>query len=253
MNNLKLDEGPIILLTHSGSTAYNLRTETSDEDYRGCFLHTDWDRLLGIKEQDVVIERKQPDLVLFNLLKFIRLCLNCNTNTIESLFVPEEFVVQQNAFGKQLRANAELFISQRMFHTLYGYLNCEYRRSLGETTGKLGEQRINDLDRLGYSPKNASHCIRLLHRGIELLKGNGYQVYLEEGNTRNVIMSIKQRQMPKSEYMMVYADMLHTFEGLRKNYEGAFPVEPKEDEVWAMVRGYIKLELEKKLEVKKLK
>lgn len=235
------NECNLILLTYSGSIAYHLETSDSDEDYRGCFLHLGWDELLGIADNDIVIEKKKPDMVMYNLIKYIKLGLASNTTILETLYVPEDMIIFQNDFGELLRAGREYFISQRMFRSLGGYYACEHRRSLGEVTGLLGATRKEAINKIGYSYKNASHCIRLLDRGIRLLENGEYHVnYRDDDPMRELILNTKHGQLSKGLYIEAFDAMNAKFKSLEDKYSSNFPPTPKEEAIWTLVRDYIR-------------
>lgn len=244
-----------ILFTQSGSTAYNLRTETSDTDYRGCYLDESWEVLLGIKNNNLVFEMKEPDLSLFNLIKFIKLALNGNTNILEVLFAPEECVLYSNPFGNILRNNRNLFLTENTLHCLAGYYTCELRRALGETTGRLGEKRKEELEARGYSSKNAFHCIRLLDRGIDLISEGVYKVrYGHNEAMRSYIMGIKNKEVSIENFMSLYNDMHRKFNSLRDSNKlsKGKEIEANKKKIWTLVKEYLKDTIYLKLRKEKL-
>lgn len=241
-----------IVLAFSGSTAYNLRIKTSDYDYRGCYLDEDWEKLLGIKSNDCSIEHKSPDFVMFNLIKFIRLALDGNTNVLEMLFVPYKYIIKTNSFGDYLIENSDLFINKKTLYCLAGYCTCEYKRALGDTTGKLGEKRKEEINNVGYSPKNASHCIRLLDRGIRLIQTGKYLVEYENSNPmREIILSLKEGKTSLETFKCVYNEMHNKFETL--NNKNNIVDEPNNKNIiWKRVEEYLKMVISNKLDTKNI-
>jgi len=243
----------VILLTNFGSTTYNLRTKDSDHDYRGCYLDDRWETLLGIKSNDLTFERKEPDLSLYNLIKFIHLALNNNTNIMEPLFVKIEHVVHINPLGQKLRDIRKLFVNDRIIHCLNGYFLCEYQRALRKTTGKLGEKRKEEIKKLGYSPKNASHCIRLLDRAIILLETGVYFIKYDDDNpTRELLLNLKQGNFSKELFETTYLLKYKIFAKLKeKPYHPSIFQGNKAEEnrriIWNIVRTYLKEHLHLKL------
>jgi predicted nucleotidyltransferase len=162
-----------ILKVKAGSHLYNLATKNSDEDYRGCVLCTHPKVLFGFHKFEQITSQI-PDSVMWNLPKFVQLALQGNTVALEVLFAPPEYLLDSSEFGYFLRNNRGKFLSRRIFSVLVGYGYAEYNRAVGATTGKLGEKRKQEIEKFGYSPKNASHCIRLLKTGIILFNTGEY-------------------------------------------------------------------------------
>jgi predicted nucleotidyltransferase len=232
-NNLKLKT---ILKINSGSTLYNLRTTTSDTDYRGCVMSLNPEYLFGFRHFEQ-LEIKEPDTVMYNVPKFINLLFSGNTVALECLFAPNFHVIEEDDLGKFLRANALLFLSKRCFKVFGGYCKAEMHRALGETTGRLGEFRKAQTHRYGYALKNASHCMRLLYTALELFENQVYVVSWEEGDwRRNVMMALKNGQLKKEEFLHLYEEANLKFEKFKDNLW--LPDSPNEKDILKEVSNY---------------
>ena len=153
-----------------GSTAYGTVDENSDIDIRGIVLPT-LDEALGLKDvHGYMKESKEPDMVFYSIYKFCRLALASSPNVIEWLFVPEECVEFVTAEGAALRANRHLFISKDLYPRFRGFAKSEFLKLDKKEAGNKGAKRKAEIDKYGYSPKNAVHMVRILEQGIELLK-----------------------------------------------------------------------------------
>lgn len=176
-----------------GSTAYNLTTATSDKDYRRVVTPTDMSYFFGLDNFDVgnVVTTKENDNVDYSLKKFVNLAMKCNTVMLEMLFAPEDCMLEVHPLFKQYFVdNRFKFLSKNLYHVVKGYAHAEYRRALGETTGTLGTRRKEDLEKLGYSPKNASHCLRLLLSAEHALLDGDFPVRWD-GQVKKLLMNVK--------------------------------------------------------------
>ncbi len=197
-----------------GSQAYNLVTPTSDYDHRRVVTPMDFSYFFGLNTFDVgnVVTTKEEDNTDYSLKKFTQLAMKCNTVMLEMLFVPEDCKLEVHPlFEKYFLNNRERFVTKDLYHVVKGYAFAEHRRALGETTGKLGERRKNDLDKLGYSPKNASHCLRLLWAATEALNSGVFRVKWF-GFSKDMLLMIKTGKVELDGYMSMYstsADTLH--------------------------------------------
>jgi len=121
-----------IYLTHHGSTAYGTNTPTSDIDFKGVcikpkecyfgFLHKfDQCEKMASKNGGV-------DSVVYSLEKFAAMAIDCNPNIIEVLFVDESDIVKCDAWGQELLAMRDMFISKKVRYTFAGYAFSQIKR-----------------------------------------------------------------------------------------------------------------------------
>jgi predicted nucleotidyltransferase len=177
MQERQMAEQNLILKVLVGSHLYGTNTESSDRDYVGIFIPSK-DYILGLKTCEQVEIRTNPtdsgkrnskedtDTVIYSLPKFIKLAYENNPNITETFFVDPPHILFCNEFGKQLLDNYKLFISTRVKHKFLGYAHSQKMKLLNkEPIGNRKEY----LEKFGYDVKFASHLIRLLTEGLELL------------------------------------------------------------------------------------
>ena len=116
-------------LALSGSRSHGTFTETSDYDYRGfCIPEKKYYLGTSVFEQ---VELKEPDTVIYEIRKFIRLAADANPNCLESLFVESEDIVHMTKLGEEVLANRDFFISKKVKHTMCGYAYSQLSRLKG--------------------------------------------------------------------------------------------------------------------------
>lgn len=115
-----------------GSHLYGLNTPESDEDFAGIILPTP-SQILGthpIEEIDCSTKKSKEqrqnnkddvDKKYYTLQKFLHLVSQNNPNIVEFLFASDENILIDSDIMKYLRANADKFISTRVFHSFTGY------------------------------------------------------------------------------------------------------------------------------------
>jgi uncharacterized protein len=113
-----------ILFARHGSHAYGLETETSDEDFKGVAIPPK-EYHFGFTNRFEQAESNDPDLVIFDLKKFMSLAAECNPSIIEVLWT-EPLVETQ--LGARLRAARGLFLSKKAKHTFSGYALAQLKR-----------------------------------------------------------------------------------------------------------------------------
>lgn len=167
-----------------GSLAYGISTESSDIDIYGFCIpdkHIIFPHIIGIVpnfghqgesfeqfqehhiyKQD---EQKEYDLIIFSIVKFFKLAMECNPNIIDSLYTPAECMTHCSQVGVMVRESRDLFLSKAAWKKFKGYAFGEMTDMLKEKTGK----RKAMVDQFGYDLKNASHVLRLLDEIEQIL------------------------------------------------------------------------------------
>jgi len=133
----------MIMLTIGGSRAYGMNTSESDTDLVGVaiapigfytgFLHNFEQKRNDpycktfLRDEDMNAEQK-VESVVYDLLKFFKLCADCNPNIIEIVWTPDECIRFTTPLADQLRANRELFLSKKARYTFCGYAYAQLKR-----------------------------------------------------------------------------------------------------------------------------
>jgi predicted nucleotidyltransferase len=113
-----------ILFARHGSLAYGLDTATSDEDFKGVAIPPK-PYFFGFASRFEQAESKAPDLVVYDLRKFMSLAAECNPSIIEVLWT-EPLV--ETPLGERLRASRAMFLSKKAKHTFSGYALAQLKR-----------------------------------------------------------------------------------------------------------------------------
>jgi predicted nucleotidyltransferase len=121
-----------MLVKHlAGSHAYGTSTPTSDVDYRGVFcadpinLRTPF---FVVKESE---DQNEEDTKLFELSHFVRLCLDCNPNVVETLWVDNADITFRTPAYDFLRSYRDEFLSSKIAFTTSGYALAQLKRIKG--------------------------------------------------------------------------------------------------------------------------
>lgn len=65
--------------------------------------------------------QREYDITIFNIVKYFRLCMDNNPNMIDTLFVPQECIVQTNAIVQIIRENRKQFLHKGAYYKFTGY------------------------------------------------------------------------------------------------------------------------------------
>lgn len=125
-HDLKWLRGSLVLLTRTGSHSYGTNVEGSDEDFKGIAIPPK-QYYLGtqIFEQ---AEFHEPDMVVYELKKFVRLAADCNPNIIEVLYSDPSDHALITPLGELLLKHRELFLSKKARHSFAGYAHAQLKR-----------------------------------------------------------------------------------------------------------------------------
>lgn len=135
-----------------GSTAYGVSENTSDLDVYGFGIppkEMTFPHLTGfiegfdvkenrfdnwcqhhIKSQD---GHKEYDFSIYSITRYFRLCMDNNPNMVDSLFVPDNCVLQSSTVGNLVRENRKHFLHKGSYHKFKGYAYQQMKRYRGES------------------------------------------------------------------------------------------------------------------------
>lgn len=126
--NLKWLPERTIFLCKGGSHAYGTNTPSSDLDVRGLAV-APIGYYLGILNSFEQAEIKgDPDVVIFDIRKFIKLVLDTNPNVIELLFIDSADWFKTTKQWEMLYEHRDSFISKRAKYTFSGYAISQLKR-----------------------------------------------------------------------------------------------------------------------------
>jgi len=121
------------------------------------------------------------DEVIYDIRKLFRLLLKCNPNVLSLLWCKPEHYLKVTKWGRMLIDNREIFLSKLAYKTFIGYGLAQIKRmsAFQKYEGYMGEKRKKLVDEFGFDVKNASHAIRILEMGWELITTGVLNVYRE--------------------------------------------------------------------------
>lgn len=175
----RIAEQGTVLRCQVGSGVHGLSLDgQNDRDEMGVCVEPP-EYVIGLRAFEQYIHRSQPehtrsgpgdlDLTVYSLRKWTRLALEGNPTVLLPLFVPDHEIVTITPIGRDLRANAERFLSRRAGERFLGYLRAQRDRMAGTRGGKH-TNRPELVERHGFDTKYAYHMVRLGLQGVELLE-----------------------------------------------------------------------------------
>ena len=121
----------MIVKHYAGSIAYGTNLPSSDIDFRGLFCGDPVNvrtPFFPVRECD---DQDEEDTKLYELAHFMKLCLDCNPNIIETLWVDDSDVVFRTDAYDYLRSVRAELLSSKVAFTFSGYAIAQLKRIKG--------------------------------------------------------------------------------------------------------------------------
>jgi predicted nucleotidyltransferase len=171
--------------TQIGSYAYGVSQDASDMDVYGfcvppkhvVFPHLNGE-IMGFGRQiqrfdnyqqhhiDDVHYNKKYDLSIYNIIKYVQLCMENNPNMLETLFTSDECVIYADEIALRLREQRRLFLHKGSWHKFKGFAHSQLNKMINK---KPEGKRLETVERFGFDVKFAYHAIRLLLEAEQIL------------------------------------------------------------------------------------
>ncbi len=116
-----------LFLTRHGSHAYGTSTPESDTDLKG-FAVPPRAYYYGFAQRFEQAEVREPDAVVYELRKFVKLAADCNPSILEVLFTDPSDHLGVTPLGAEVLGARERFVSRKARHTFSGYAMAQLRR-----------------------------------------------------------------------------------------------------------------------------
>src|SRR5258705_3782834 len=141
MHNLSIEDiknnGWLVLEVITGSKAYGLDNENSDEDIRGVFV-LPREEFYGLEYIEQV-NNETNDIVYYELKRFIQLLAKNNPNILEMINMPASCVLQKNPIMDKLSPG--IFLSKVCEQTFANYAYTQIKKAYG-----LEKKMVNPVD-----------------------------------------------------------------------------------------------------------
>jgi len=109
----------------------------------------------------------QYDLAMYNIVKYFDLCMSCNPNMIDSLFVPRRCVLFSTPIGEMVRDRRKIFLHKGAWHKFKGYAYSQLHK-IGKAN-KSNPRRQEDVEKYGFDTKFAYHVVRLINEVEQIM------------------------------------------------------------------------------------
>ena len=159
-----------------GTSIYEGPNATDDIDVFGISVQpTDW--YLGLepysprKRQVFDTAGEELDILIYDIRKLFSLLVKGNPNVHVYLWLKPEHRLRLTLVGGRIMQARRHFISKRVLTAIHGYAESQFTKMQRDVyRGYMGKRRKALTDKYHYDIKHASHCIRLMYLGIQLLR-----------------------------------------------------------------------------------
>lgn len=177
-------------LAITGSESYGMQTDGSDLDLVGWSIPPKeilFPHLAGhiqsfldapkfelyqqhhVKDPDALGGKgREVDVSVYNVARYFKLLLSNNPNAIDSIFVPQNCIIHCTLIGNMVRERRKDFLHRGIWTSLKGYSYSQLHQMTSKNP-KPGSKRFENRQEMGYDTKFASHTVRLLLEGEQLL------------------------------------------------------------------------------------
>jgi len=175
-----------------GSVSYGCSSDTSDCDvYSFCIPPKDiiFPHLQGVilgydtqynqfeqyqqhhiqSEQEMGGKGREYDITIYNIVKYFKLCADCNPNMIDSLFVPQTSILTISKIGQMVREKRHIFLSKKAWHSFKGYAYSQLHKAKGKNPEK-DSKRDKLRQEFGWDVKYLYHVFRLIDEVEQILE-----------------------------------------------------------------------------------
>lgn len=121
----------LLVKHYAGSHAYGTALPTSDVDFRGIFVADPVNILTPFFPVREAVDSDEEDTKFYELAHFMKLCLDCNPNIVETLWVDHDDIVHRTPAYDYLRAYRTRLLSSKAAFTFSGYAVSQLKRIKG--------------------------------------------------------------------------------------------------------------------------
>lgn len=165
-------EGLLLYRYFRGSQVYGTAIPgVSDWDEGGCYIEPINQIIgLGLDFQEEVSDEKH-DKVWYGLKKYLNLLCTSNPNILESLFIDNEFVIEEHKIISEIKENRKEFVTKECFNAFLGYAYTQIQKCRSLHKMFMMEEVVRkwplDFCYTTYKQGTANMREWLKHRGLE--------------------------------------------------------------------------------------
>jgi predicted nucleotidyltransferase len=208
----------LCLLVQSGSKAYGIDVEGSDDDFVGVFVPAlrDFLSLRGYGPETHA--GNDPDFTLHEIGKFCRLALKGNPAILETLWNPN--LLHRTKVGEELLRLKRSFLHRESLDVYVDYAEAQLKKMVkGKGLHAKGGT---------YNGKYGAHLIRLIHSGLDLAETGEVTVRVSP-KLAETLLEIRSGKRSMEQVLSMARPLLDKLKGLTR--ENSLPARADEDRI----------------------
>lgn len=191
---LKVSKLKEILNVTVGSLAHGTDHADSDVDTRAIYV-LPTSEIVGIGNYQKFIENKVTDENSWELAHYIYLGLRSNPTILEAILSPIVNLTSEE--GEELRTLFPCFLNRKhVYNAFKGFATGQRKKMLSPQTNACRK------------PKSASHYLRVLYNGIELLNSGTFTVKIMETEIGRHVLAAKRSELLFEEVLQIGDELL---------------------------------------------
>lgn len=215
----------VALLVEYGSRAYGTANENSDRDLLGVYMEQDHE-IYGIRRAQTQVFRLSEDgsltqlvsdhdpracdsdveMVFHPLRKYVTLAAAGNPSVLGTLWSTQALTVLSGAAGEALTQSRRTFLSKHAGYRHAGYARAQRERLL--TASSLRVTRPELIARHGFDTKYATHLIRLLFAGLDLVRERAFHLPMKPEHLEQ-LGEIRRGEVPLEDILTLSEKLEH--------------------------------------------
>lgn len=221
-----------MLVKHlAGSLAYGTNIPSSDVDYRGVFCADP----INIRTPFFVVreteDEEEEDTKLYELAHFMKLCLDCNPNIIETLWIDDSDIKFRTPAYDLLREHRHALLSSKLAFTFSGYALAQLKRIKGHNKWINNPQpELKPVQREFVSLVQWFGDEKLLARDFSLLLYHTYHRLVPFGGNT---FGLYRADDMKTQTFSLDGSLNTQFDGERENLEPPLAIIKFNKDVWS--------------------
>lgn len=207
-----------LLIARTGSKAYGLAVETSDDDFVGIF-HETREQVFGSSVTDSVQRRTaasgersvagDTELSMHALRKISGIMAKGNPNSLEVLFFDDHPFM--TPAGRRLIERRDIFVGAGAGRHHLGFLRSQRAQLVG--TRKPSVKRSDLMSEHGYDVKFAMHSLRVGHQGLQIMTERRLS-FPFTGDLRDTLLAVRRGELALEEVIRMIDDVAARLEAM---------------------------------------
>jgi len=212
----------LALVVLSGSKAYGIEVEGSDDDFVGVFVPSLRDFLSVRGFGPETHAGNDPDFTIHEIGKFCRLAFKGNPAILETLWNPH--IVHSTGVGEMLVRLRGSFLHRGSLNVYVDYAEAQLKKMVkGKGLHAKGG---------AYNGKYGAHLIRLLHSGLDLAETGEVTVRVPR-KLAEVLLEIRAGNRTMEQVQAMARPLLERLKGLTR--DNRLAAQPDEEKINAFV------------------